>query len=435
MSKRTAKVLGGTLVVVVVLGVAIFATVWEPSIEPAKPESEQFAQAQIKHGEDVANAGACAVCHTAENGQRNAGGRALESPFGSIYTSNITPDKKTGIGQWSFEAFDRSMRDGVSRDGTHLYPAFPYTAFTHMSEDDMKALYAYLMSQPGVASTPPETKLPFPFNIRPLMAGWNLLFLDKGPVESQEDKTDQWNRGNYLVSALGHCSACHSPRNSLGAEKTGDDYMAGGKVEGWQAPALNSNSPAPIAWSEQALFDYLRHGFAKTHGAVAGSMTGVVSESTSKIPESDTRAIAAYIASLNDMDASQDEASITQQKANNAKTSLNPPLSEGAIIFGSACQSCHHSESGPVLFGVRPQLGLSSSLYLKEPDNVVQVVLNGVQRPAKTDLGYMAPFRHNLNDHQAAALINYMRTDLAGQPEWKDLTQKVSDIRKQTDSR
>lgn len=430
---RLSSILGGLLLVVVIVAVAVVAYVWEPAIDPAQPNLDQFSSAQIEHGEQLAHAGMCAVCHTQENGARNAGGKALQTPFGTIYSTNITPDEDTGIGQWSFAAFERAMRHGVARDGSYLYPAFPYTAFTHINDADMHALYAYLMSQPAVESTPPETELPFPFNIRPLMAGWNLLFLDAGPVEAEEDKPEQWNRGHYLVEALGHCSACHSPRNSLGAEKTGDAYMAGGEADGWVAPALNGDSPAPIRWSEQALYDYLRHGFAATHGAVGGSMTEVVREGTSQIPEADTRAMAVYIASLNNGDNANDDADTqAQQKTADATASLHPPASDGARLFGSACQSCHHAESGPVLFGVKPQLWLSSALYLDKPDNVVRIVLNGVQRPAKSDLGYMPPFRYNLSDRQIAELVNYMRTDFADEPAWKDLDKTVSELRDET---
>src|SRR5690606_20209239 len=140
----------------------------------------------------------------------------MDTPFGTVYSTNITPDPETGIGKWSFEAFDRSMRRGVARDGTYLYPAFPYTHFTHLPDEDMEALYAHLMSEPPVKSTPPETDLPFPFNIRPLMAGWNLLFLDRDRLEAVPEESEVWNRGRYLTRGAGHCAACHSPRNALG---------------------------------------------------------------------------------------------------------------------------------------------------------------------------------------------------------------------------
>ena len=428
MSTRTSRVLRWLLVLIVVVAAALFAYVWKPALDPVQVQDENFSDEMIVRGKSVAAIGSCVVCHTAADGPANAGGRAMDTPFGTIYSTNITPDAETGIGQWSFEAFDRAMRRGVARDGTYLYPAFPYTYYTRLSAEDMEALYAFLMTEPPIHAQPPETELPFPLNIRPLMAGWNLLFLDRSPLETVPEESELWNRGHYLAQGAGHCAACHSPRNALGAEKEGRHYLAGGETEGWLAPALNHDSPAPVAWTEEALFNYLRHGFDQQHGAAVGSMSPVVRVGTSQIPESDTRALATYFASQ-----ARDPESVggddAETVAREAVASYTPAVTEGARLFGSACLVCHHAGDGPESFGVQPQLWFSTSLHLDEPDNVVRYVLDGVQQPASADLGYMPPFRHSLNDQQIAVLVNYMRTRFAQKPEWEGLQDEVERIR------
>jgi nicotinate dehydrogenase subunit B len=200
----------------------------DAEIAPITPPSAgTWSAATLERGRLLASAGDCAVCHTAPGGTVNAVGLAMQTPFGTLYSSNITPDPETGIGNWSYPAFQRAMRDGISRDGKHLYPAFPYTAFRNIEDADMQALYAYLMSQTPVKQVQPANSMQFPFNMRPLMAGWNALFLRKGEVQAQPQQSAQWNRGQYLVNGLGHCAACHSPRNLMGAEKGGTSFLAG----------------------------------------------------------------------------------------------------------------------------------------------------------------------------------------------------------------
>ena len=211
------------IVLLLVVGVAgIFLLAWHAKIEPiATPVASHFDPAQVARGEMLASAGYCATCHTAKGGARNAGGYPLKTEFGTIYSANITPDPATGIGNWSEQAFSRAMREGIARDGSELFPAFPFDHFTLLSDEDVSALYAYLMSQPAVNAPARENSLPFPLNIRALQAGWKLLFLDKGRYQPVAGKSEEWNRGAYLAEGLGHCGACHSPRNSVGAEKQG----------------------------------------------------------------------------------------------------------------------------------------------------------------------------------------------------------------------
>src|SRR5216684_3911217 len=260
-----------------VVGIGAAVLPWRSIAPIARPDVSTYSAATIARGQQLAALGDCAVCHTNANGVINAGGRAIETPFGTIYSTNITPDIETGIGAWSYPAFERAMREGIHRDGRHLYPVFPYTHFAKATDADLQALYAYLMAQAPVRIETPKNSLAFPFNFRPLMAGWNALFHQPGVFEADATKSALWNRGAYLVEGLGHCGACHSSRNALGAEKA-SAYLAGGFAEGWEAPPLTSLSLAPIPWSEDELFAYLRTGESRFHGVGAGPKKKVAKE-------------------------------------------------------------------------------------------------------------------------------------------------------------
>nr|WP_288497647.1 molybdopterin cofactor-binding domain-containing protein [uncultured Pseudomonas sp.] len=422
--KRSKWWLGG-LAGVFGTALGLFATAmpWRAEIAPVAPAaSGTWSAATLERGRLLAAAGDCAVCHTAADGATNAGGLAMDTPFGTLYSTNITPDRETGIGTWSFGAFERAMREGISRDGRHLYPAFPYTAFRNISDPDMQALYAYLMSQDPVKQSAPANQMSFPFNIRPLMAGWNTLFLGRGEYQADTSRSEQWNRGAYLVNGLGHCAACHSPRNLLGAEKTGKSFLAGGVVDGWEAPALNALSSSGVPWTEAELSEYLSSGFSSQHGVAAGPMGPVVSE-LATLPKSDVQAIAHYLVSLD----SGAKASTTATAATGVDTlSLN----RGQRIFEGACQACHSDGNGPQLFGVSPSMAVNSNVHSAVPDNLLNVILHGIDKPATPDLGYMPAFKDNLSDRQVADLAGYLRHRFAGdQPAWKNLPEKVAHVR------
>lgn len=236
------------LAILVVLGaVLFFALVWRPTIAPIAPGSVAgFPAELVAKGEALAGAGYCATCHRVKGGQPYAGGYGMPTPFGVIYSTNITPDPDSGIGRWSEAAFMRAMHEGVSRDGSHLYPAFPYDHFTKVTDEDVRALYAFLMTREPVSAPAQQNTLPFPFNIRALQAGWKLLFMDQGSYRPVAGKSEAWNRGAYLAEGLSHCAACHTPRNLLGAEKTADDSYAGAMIEGWFAPALTAANTTPL---------------------------------------------------------------------------------------------------------------------------------------------------------------------------------------------
>ncbi len=392
----------------------------------ARPDPSVYSAATIARGEQLAALGNCAVCHTTAEGALNAGGRPIETAFGTIYSTNITPDIETGIGAWSYPAFERAMREGIRRDGTHLYPAFPFTHFAKATEADLQALYAYLMARPPVQSASPQNQLSFPFNLRPLLAGWNALFHQAIAFKPNSAKSESWNRGAYLVEGLGHCSACHSPRNVLGAEKTGA-HLAGGFAEGWEAPPLTSFSHAPIPWGEDELYAYLRKGESRLHGVAAGPMAPIVKD-LGALPDEDIRAMAVYLASFTDKRLEPDaQHALARKLESETHVTLTP--SKGARLYHGACAACHEVGGLP-LFGSRPSLALNSNLHSAVPDNLIQVILHGVTWPVSSDLGYMPGFKNSMNDEQVAELAAYLRRQFApDKPQWPDLRDAVSRIR------
>jgi nicotinate dehydrogenase subunit B len=412
-----------------VLGTVAAFVGWRPAIAPvAQSNAGIYTAETIERGRLLAAAGNCAVCHTAAGGVRNAGGRAMETPFGTIVTTNITPDPDTGIGQWSFSAFQRAMREGISRDGRHLYPAFPYTAFAKMGDDDLMALYAYLMTQPAVAASPPATQLKFPYSLRPLLAGWNGLFHDPAPFQPQPQRSAEWNRGAYLVNGVAHCGACHTPRNAFGAEQGGKAFLAGAMTDGWQAPALTALSQAPVPWSAEELYRYLRDGHTRHHGVAAGPMAPVV-RGLAALPDADIRAMAAYLADFNT--PVRDEAELARSLVARAAAGQPQLLGIGQRLFEGACSACHHDGDGPKLLGVNSPLALNSSLHSDRPDNLLRVILEGVREPAGADIGFMPGFRYALSDAQLAQLAGYMRQRFApDKPAWTDLPSAVAHVRR-----
>lgn len=393
------------------------------------PPADLYSLATLERGRLVAAAGDCAVCHTAADGVPNAGGLALETPFGTVYTTNITPDPETGIGNWSYAAFERAMREGIHRDGRHLYPAFPYTAFARMSDADMQALYAYLMAQTPVKAAAPKTELAFPYSLRPLLAGWNTLFHKNEVFQPDPARSAEWNRGAYLVEGAGHCGACHTPRNALGAEKGGEHRYGGGFAEGWEAPPLSALSHAPVPWTETELYAYLRHGYSPLHGVASGPMAPVV-ESLAALPDSDIRAISTYLASFQqkapDGAASANYANSMQEAARKAAVTLAGPAE---ALYDGACAACHQDD-GPALFGVKPALALNTNLHSPHADNLVQIILRGIQSPAHGELGYMPGFADSLDDRQVAELAAYLRARFApDKPAWQDLDATVQRLR------
>ncbi|MBH0239139.1 molybdopterin cofactor-binding domain-containing protein [Methylobrevis albus] len=395
--------------------------------EIPRPDPATWSASTIERGRQLAAIGACAVCHTVPGGAAYAGGLELETPFGTIVTTNITPDPATGIGGWSYPAFERAMRAGIHRDGRQLYPAFPYPNYAMATDADLSALYAFLMSQPAVAQETAPSRLTFPFNLRPLMAGWNLLFHRPAEIAPEPLQSYAWNRGRYLVDGLGHCGACHSPRGALGEEKAGTQYLAGGFAEGWEAPALGALSNSPVPWTEDALFAYLRTGVSAEHGAASGPMEPVVAELRA-VPDADLRAMATYLASLGPAVSTAEASSRAEAVVQTAALPVDPRFSAGASAYDSACASCH--EAGIGMAADAPSLALDTGLHSERPDNFLRVVIEGIAEPSGGGLAAMPAFGPALDDRRIAEIARYARARFApDKAPWDNLEATIARLR------
>jgi mono/diheme cytochrome c family protein len=428
----------------VVCGAAALIYAWQPAIAPIAPLSAaSFDPALVRRGAELALLGDCRTCHTAADGATYAGSLAMPTPFGTIYSTNITPDPETGIGRWSEAAFARALRAGVDREGRHLYPAFPYDHFTLTSDADVKALYAFFMSRPPVKATAPPNGLPFPINMRLVLAGWKLMFLPQGRFVPDPARDEQWNQGKYLVEGLGHCGACHSPRNLMGAEERSRG-LAGGEAEGWHAYALGAASRSPVPWDETALSDYLAHGFHPLHGVARGPMAPVV-ENLAAVPRGDADAMAHYLASLDERPL--DDSAGVSPVAGSAKAQAAAPArpgslpqsagaqvatpkaanGTGAALYAAACASCHEGGRALPLGGI--DLSLSTALRSQTPENLLNVVMQGLPAADGVTGPVMPGFADVLDDAQIADLAGFLRGRLAQQPIWTGLEVAIRDAR------
>ena len=407
---------------VLLAGLAVGATAigWRSALPRVSPVSSSFSSAQVERGAQLAALGNCVSCHTADQGAVLAGGKPFVTPYGTVYSTNLSPDPETGMGAWSYQAFARAMREGVSRDGHALYPVFPFTSFARMSDEDMTALYAWLMAQTPVTQSTPAAVMVLGLNMRPLLSVWNALFHTDRADRYDSSQTPQWNRGEYLVNGVAHCGACHTPRNIIGAEQKQTAYMQGAWVDGWQAPALTSFNHSPMPWREQDFFNYLRKGYTGFHGTASGPMAQVV-RNLRTVSDDDLQAMSLYLASLNPSSTALDEAdfggralAVVTQAADRA------PLSDAAARqFAGSCGACHHDGDGPQLLGVNQPLALNGNLHSDSPANLVRVILQGVQQAASRDIGYMPAFENSLSKAQITALVQWMRQRYApDKPAW-----------------
>jgi len=396
-----------------VLGFVIYA--WRSPIAPVDPPAAaSFEATTIQRGAQLAALGDCATCHTAPGGETFAGGRAVITPFGTIYSTNITPDPSSGIGHWSQAAFQRALREGVNREGDHLYPAFPYDHFTLVNDTDSAALYAFIMTRQPVHGRTPDNHLPFPLNMRFIIAGWKLIFLHKGPYEPDSNHDAEWNRGAYLANGIGHCGACHTPRNSLGAE-IGAQHFGGGEAEGWHAYAINADSMALEAWKAEDLHMFLSKGWHDRHGDAHGPMAAVT-QNFSSVPDADVKAIASYVAT--------EIGNQPHEKTSPADAATNDT---GAAIYAAACANCHDG-TRPLPFG-GVKLMLSTAVTGKSATNLINVVLEGLH-PSEGTVGAIMPgFSSTLTDGQLESLVAYIRSNLGSQPPWTGVESSVREAR------
>jgi mono/diheme cytochrome c family protein len=425
----SSRIIAAVVAAIVVAGaVAAFAVTWRSpiaAIEPPAPDT--FDPALVRRGRVLAATGNCADCHTLRGGKDFAGGFPVPTPFGTIYSSNITPDAATGIGRWSEAAFRRAMRSGVDREGRHLYPTFPYDHFINVTDDDDRALYAWLMTRQPVHAPARRNEISFPYNQRFMIAGWKLLFLHRGEWQPDPARSAQYNRGGYLVEGLAHCGACHTPRNALGAERKNAQF-SGGESDTWVAYAINASSPAPVPWDVESLYVYLRKGWHPDHGVARGPMAQVVAN-LSLIADSDVRAIATYMADkfgapTPDRRQRADEA-LTKARSSSPQVDQN---TAGTAIYAAACAGCHDSARPPPYGGIN--LRLSTGISNPDPRNVINTILSGL-RPVEGERSPIMPgFADSMDDAQIAALLNYLRARFSNQPAWTGLEKIVADARR-----
>ncbi|MEA2940367.1 MAG: hypothetical protein QOD09_896 [Bradyrhizobium sp.] len=360
--------------------------------DPPSPEA-------IARGKTLVDAADCASCHTADPSKPLAGGKRIDTPFGGIFSPNLTPDRETGLGAWTDDEFYRALHEGVARNGSRYYPAFPYPNFTKITRDDVLAIRAYLSTLTPVRNTAPPPQLRFPLNYRVVMRGWNLLFFKAGTFEKNPHKTDEWNRGAYVVEGAAHCGACHTPKNMFGADRRRQVY-GGGLVDGWFAPRLDGAERSGLkSWSVDDIAEYLQSGRnGKSHAGKL--MAEVVVNSTSKMSDADVRAIAVYLKDL---------------PAGTPEPAVRPPppaqMADGARIYKGACIACHEAD-GSGAPRIYPPLPGNANLQSADPSSTLRIILDGaltVTTPRAPNPGSMPAYAGKLTDQEIADVATYIR--------------------------
>ena len=410
----------GVLVVLVLLGVlgfGVYALITvrnggeDQALQPAGAGAPASITDTLARGEYLARAADCAACHTALGGQPYAGGVAFKLPMGTLYSSNITADKETGIGSWSDDDFVRALHAGVNKQGRPLYPAFPYTSYTALSREDILAIKAYLFSLPTVHAPARSNDLSFPYNHRWAISFWNALFLKKQRFVQDPGKSATWNRGAYLATALGHCSECHTPRNRAFALKT-DENLAGAELQGWMAYNITSDKDHGIgAWSDQELTDYLTKGHAAGRGTASGPMGEVIENSLQYLTPADTAALIAY---LREVKPQQGGVSVPPGAVSGNAQAAATNAGLGEQLFVGACASCHLDNGQGRQTDYAALTGMRS---VRDPHatNLTQVILYGSQLSVGKQHIFMPSFGHAYSDAEIAALSNYVVSHFGGQ--------------------
>ncbi len=364
----------------------------------AHASGQEFTQ--VEKGRYLATAADCIACHTVPNGGKSfAGGRAIETPFGNITAPNITPDGETGIGSWSDEQFDNAVRRGMRPNGARLYPAMPYTSYTKMSHDDVAAIRAYLNTVEAVRHPIVADTLPFPFNIRASMWVWDALYFTPGEFKPDPQKPAEWNRGAYLVNGPGHCTACHTPKSSLGGDKT-SEFLRGSYLQGWFAPDITNDERVGLGqWSPEDIVVYLKTGHNRITAAT-GPMAEEIEHSTSNLTDKDLAAMAAYLKSV---PGSADNPA--PLKAD------DPVMVAGQAIYRDQCAACHQID-GKGVARLFPSLAESSGVRSRDATTVIRIILRGARSVATTQeptAPGMPSFGRQLSDDQIAAVGSYVR--------------------------
>ena len=407
-----------------VASLVVFAGMAMAGMSHAADPSGETA-AVIERGKYLSVAADCGACHTAPGGKPFAGGLAIGTPLGVIYSTNVTPSKDFGIGRYTEEEFSRALRRGVRRDGAQLYPAMPYTSYAKFTDDDAHALYAYFtQAVTPVDQAPPQTALPFPLNIRLSMMGWNLLFLDTAAFAPDPSQSAEWNRGGYLVQGAAHCSTCHTPRGFLMQEET-SRALSGAQVGPWYAPNITSDPISGIgSWTHEDLVAYLRTGHVFGKGQAGGSMGEAVAKSFQNLTAADLDAIATYVKSVPAVHDPGDGASrftagkpfseLATLRGRDGVKSDNDADPTGAQLFDGNCASCHSADGRGSKDGYYPSLFLNSATGAKNPANLIAAILYGVDRTISGRQAFMPGFgghrtdANPLSDRDISVLGNYV---------------------------
>ena len=397
---KTVQIVVLAVVSAVILAIAL---AWPRAgfVPASSPDAWATTPANIARGAYLARAGDCIACHTARGGVAYAGGRALDTPFGRFYGPNLTPDRATGIGAWSADDFWHALHNGIAPSGRLLYPAFPYTNYTKVTRPDADALFAYFRSLPPQRQANRPHEIRFPYNQQALLAGWRLLYFRPAEFKAQSARSASWNRGAYLVEGLGHCSACHGARNSLGAT---DGALAGGMIPslGWYAPSLTANAEAGLGdWSEAHIVALLGTGISP-RGSATGPMAEVVARSLQHLSPSDLSAMAGYLTSL------AATPSVPQPAPAPAGEQV---LAEGGRIYAAQCAACH-GDDGKGRSPAYPPLAGNRAVTITPAVNAIRMTVNGGFPPGTrgNPRPYgMPPFGHELNDAQVAAVLTWVR--------------------------
>jgi mono/diheme cytochrome c family protein len=384
----------------------------------------------VERGAYLARAADCMVCHTTQGGREYAGGLGFKLPFGTLYSTNITPDKETGIGNYTDQDFLNAVHRGVRRDGARLYPAMPFTSYTYMSDADALAIKAYLFSLPPVRAAAPANTLLFPFNQRWAMIFWSALFNPDSRFAPDTSKSPEWNRGAYLAEALAHCGECHTPRN-LALALDNRKKFTGAPTAGWHAFNISSDKTTGVgAWSDADLISYLSIGHAAGHGTASGPMGEAVDQSFGQLAPEDIRAVVAYLRSIPAITSSDLPAMLAPPAPATHRGGGGTPDPRGKMVFEGACVSCHGwSGESPI----SPFATLTGAWTVNDPGatNVAQIVISGTRRHTPKDAVSMPAFGNAYSDAEIAAVANYV-TSRFGSKGSQLTAQDVAELRKQT---
>jgi mono/diheme cytochrome c family protein len=447
MSPAARRILGS---VVAILAVVLLVGVWiirgpgpmafgtGPNVELADYKGAnptgvpaKLAQASlVERGAYLARAADCMVCHTTQGGKEYAGGLGFKLPFGTLYSTNITPDKETGIGSYSDQDFLNALHRGTRRDGARLYPAMPYTSYTYITDADALAIKAYLFSLAPVRAAPPANTLTFPFNQRWAMAFWSAVFNPDTRFEPDTSKSPEWNRGAYLAEALAHCGECHTPRN-LAFALNNRKKFGGALTAGWRAFNISSDKATGLgAWSDDEIFSYLSTGHAAGHGTASGPMGEAVDHSFSQLTPEDIRAMVAYLRTVPAIASADLPATTAPPAPASHKDGGSTPDPRGKMVFQGACVSCHGWTGESSL---SPFATLTGAWAVNDPSatNVAQIVISGTKRHTPPDAVSMPAFGNAYSDVEIAAVANYVTARFGSKPS-RITAQDVAQLRKQT---